>query len=211
MKRRSSDIREGPEDLIASIQFDQWVMALGAPECAVVSHLDGDHDPARCTLCATPIIINAHSPTRGLTLKVAPDTCGRYAGLNFWLLDRLRINAQPDLKCTKFHADWWYICSKEAGILFIGDLDYPEIPAIPAVVDYINARRPLDAVLLPSYGGINPPAHRIPQGLKPTAMAEAIASVAQSLKNEGLKVGGLPHPVPAPWTDFCFIRTRLRG
>jgi hypothetical protein len=201
------DLNEELNDLVASIQFDQWILVLGAPRCTVVSHLDEDHDPTKCAFYATPLVINSHAPTKGLTLKVDPDTCELHGGLCFWLLDKLRVDAQrPYVRCTKFHAEWWYICSKKVGLLFIGDLDYPEIAVIQTIVDYIRSRRPLNAVLLPSYGGINHPYHKVPEGGRPTLMADSIASVVRSLKKLGIKVGGLPHPIEADWSDFPFTR-----
>jgi hypothetical protein len=45
------------------------------------------------------------------------------------------VDAQkPYVRCTNFHAEWWYICSKKVGLLFIGDLDYPEIAVIQGAV-----------------------------------------------------------------------------
>jgi len=198
--------------LVASIQFDQWIMVLGAPRCTVVSHLDEDHDPF-LTRNTPPIIINGRMLSSRskinstLFYTVDPSAPAIHSGMVFWLTEDIRNKCQNIIK--NFHADWWYIHSKTSGLLFVGDLNYPEIPVIPIVVKYIKTYRPLDAVLLPSYGGINPPAHHIPEDVGPTVMADAIATVAQNLKKEGIKVGGLPHPVPAPWSDFEFLRLPL--
>jgi len=203
------DLNEELNDLVASIQFDQWILVLGAPRCTVVSHLDEDHDPF-LTRNTPPIIINSKklrsrpNINSALFYAVDPKIPAIYKGMVFWLTENIRNECQNIIK--NFHADWWYIRSKTSGLLFIGDLYYPEVPVIPMVVKYIRDYHPLDTVLLPSYGGINPPTHNIPEGFRPTAMADAIAELALKLKKEGIKVGGLPHPVPAPWSDFDFVR-----
>jgi len=201
--------------LISNIQFDHWVVVGATPVCTVMSHPDVDHHPQYCMMYSPPIVVSNRfsDVVSGSIVKVWPDSYERYDGMFFWLLHRVLIDAQkPNVFRDVFHADWWYITDSESGLLFIGDLYYPEVKVIELTANYIveRAGRPLDVVLLPSYGGVAPPLHEVPAGSEPTLLAGEIGEVAERLKAAGVKVGGLPHPVKPSWSDFDFIKLPAR-
>lgn len=94
---------------------------------------------------------------------------------------------------------------KNTGILFIGDIDYPEVNVIKQMITFIRKSRPLDAVLLPSFGGVKD-GHGLPKGAPPTLLSSSVEQLAMDIKKMGIMVGALPHPVPAAWSDFEFVR-----
>lgn len=85
----------------------------------------------------------------------------------------------------------------------------PGIQTIKDLCYYIveRASRPLDAVLLPSYGGVSHPYHEVPPDSNPKLLADTIEKVAKELKaGLNVKLGGLPHPVTAVWSDYEFVK-----
>jgi len=81
-------------------------------------------------------------------------------------------------------------------VLFVGELDVADISVLFKLLELMPH---LDAVLLPSYGGINPPAHgsNFRDELK-----DKITTLAVSAKNKGRLVYALPHPVVPDWAEF---------
>lgn len=199
--------------MLSSVQFDHWILTGTHPSsCTVMSHADRDHHPQYCAVYQPPIIVGkrfSHTVT-GMKIEVQPDSYTKIKGIFFWLMDKARIRAQqPDMRIrTSFHSDWWYITdSKTAGILFIGNLDYPELPVVSSLSKYIltAAQRPLSAVMLPSYGGLKPLLHGLPENAEPHLLSDSVQRVAEELKTMRLKVAGLPHPINPSWSDFEFL------
>ncbi|MDV3293936.1 MAG: hypothetical protein LYZ70_06665 [Nitrososphaerales archaeon] len=211
MNGKPGEQSNGVHAILAKIQFDHWVIIGAAPICSLMSHSHSDHHPEECSVYQTPIVASTRQVELGRVhtnnLPVASDNYQKYDKLYFWYLDRTRMNAQSEPKLRRFHADWWYVTDGDAGLLFIGDLDLEEIPAIEDTVNYVMnaAQRPLSAVLLPSYGGIKA-THGVPADADPQLLSREVAKLAKKLGEKGLRVGGLPHPVRAPWSDLDFQR-----
>jgi len=211
MESKPGEQPNGVYTILTKIQFDHWVIIGAAPICSLMSHSHSDHHPELCSVYHDPIIASTRQVEQGrvhtINLPVASDSYQKYGGMYFWNLDKIRIKAQAQLKLKKFHTDWWYITDGDVGVLFIGDLDLQEIPVIEETVNYIMkvAQRPLNAVLLPSYGGIKG-THGVLVDADPQLLSREVAKLVKKLKEKGLRVGGLPHPIRAPWSDFDFQR-----
>jgi hypothetical protein len=183
-----------------------------------MSHDDTDHNPETCESHIQPIIVGRRFARDLQTsyLEVSPNGSVRYEGITFSLNYSKQLEVQRNTpQVRRFHCDWWNISSEKSqiGILFIGNLDFPEVQVIEPFVDYIVERsgRPLNAILLPSYGGVSAGLHQIPQGASPLALQQSIEKVVDSIiksKHSHLKFGALPHPIDASWSEFQFLRLR---
>ena len=184
-----------------------------------MSHDDIDHNPETCQSFVSPIIVGSRFVTDLKTqyLEVRPNGGVRYGDITFWLNYPKQIEVQgTNVQIRRFHSDWWYVldAKSKTGVFFIGNIDFPEINVIEPFVDYILniSGRPLNAVLLPSYGGVSPGLHRVPQVANPSALQESIENAVKSIKakHKDLRFGALPHPIDAPWSDFQFQRLPIR-
>src|SRR5208283_2582004 len=197
-------------DILRSIQFDHWIMIGSTPKISLMSHDHQDHNPQLCVSYPTPIIVSQRFASRmtGDIVSIPQDTFWPVGNFLFYSFVSARLNLQGrDPQCTSFHSDWWFVTSTRypVGILFIGELDYPEVPVVKLLIDYVlKSGRPLNAVLLPSYGGIT--THRVSSHAGPRDLSTAIEGVAKNAKQKGLTAGGLPHPIRPAWTDLEFLR-----
>jgi len=210
------------ETLLAEIQFDRWVFGFPT-KFTVVSHGHVDHDPIRHInglefdfpeplifgeryanawvrhqefarkRVEGPVRFPAHYPLRdGVSVRVkgvkitclGPNTVAKYVGIQ---------------GKVQLHADWWLLATRKLLVLFVGELNLPEIP----LLDRLLHSPQIDAVLLPSYGKIEPPKHGVS---KPEELAEAVKNLALQLKARGKSVYALPHPVTPDWALKSAIR-----
>jgi len=189
--------------LVGSIQFDRWVF--GFPTLFTIkSHEDEDHDPLRSTFdFPEPLVYsdNCIPGKRGIRkaswsgfyisdgtsavvkrvklTPVGPRTLSRLTGIQVW----------------KLHAFWWFVATKDALLLFVGDLYAHEIALLEKLLDAVSN---LDALLLVSYGGMNPPSHGV--AYRDQLMVE-LGTLAEAEKRKGRIVYALPHPLVPKWAE----------
>lgn len=216
MTHRRTSVRPGGQstkhlvDILSSIQFDHWILSGSTPDISLMSHADKDHNPQECVSYPSPIIVAQRNigELTGDIISIPQDTFWQVGNLLFYYFVSARIRLQhASPPYTDFHSDWWYVISSKypVGLLFVGDLDYPEIPILEHLIEYVlKSGRPLHAILLPSYGGVT--THKVPSNADPRALGSTIGSLAQTARANGLKLGALPHPITATWTDFEFLR-----
>lgn len=201
--------------LLRAIQFDHWILTGSTPRISLMSHDDEDHNPQKCVSFPTPIVASQKFAGRltGDIVSVPPDTFWPVGDLLFYSFESARINLHGENpQCTKFHSDWWYLTSAKypLGVLFVGELDYPEVPVLKQLVEYVEkSGRPFNALLLPSYGGVT--THRVPPEAGAKGLSAAIEDAVRRAKRNGLLVGGLPHPLRPAWTDLEFLRLPQRS
>lgn len=201
------------------LQFDHWVIPSASPLCSLMSHDDFDHNPGTCESFVPPIIVGSRFARDLQTqyTEVRPNGSERFGGITFWLNYNRQLQVQGiNPRISRFHSDWWYVSDEKSkvGILFIGNIDFPEVAIIEPFVDYIldTAKRALNAILLPSYGGVAAGLHGVPEGANSLALQQSIENVVKSIKakRNGLRFAALPHPINASWSDFQFQRLRIR-
>ncbi len=206
-------------NLLTMIQFDHWLLPSASPVCSLMSHDDVDHNPETCTSCVQPVIAGSRfaKDLQSQYVEVRPNGSAKHHGITFWLNYNKLIEVQGSSpQVRRFHSDWWYVLDdrSHAAVLFLGNLDFPEVPVIKPYVDYIldRARRPLSAILLPSYASVSAGLHRVPDGEDHFALQKSIENVVTSLKvkRKDLRFGGLPHPVEASWSDYQFQRFPIK-
>lgn len=110
------------------------------------------------------------------------------------------ISRLTGLTVSHLHACWRIISTKRLLILFVGELDAPETPMLSKLLDGIPN---MDAVLLPSYGGVNPPARNSSYR---DQLKNEITALAVKEKRKGRLVYALPHPVLPDWAELCARR-----
>lgn len=194
-------------NLLRAIQFDRWVLVGGTPQISVMSHGDIDHNPQLASMPhAKPIAVTVRFRF-SVTGDVGTDrficeydVLNLLKGFSLYPLKRVR---ERFTEYRDFHADWWFITDRKASVLFIGELDYPEVELVKSLIKYISdvGRKP-DVVLLPSYGGVI--THKVPER-SPQALQSSIRKLALQLKSEKFLLGALPHPIGADWSDFEFV------
>jgi len=187
--------------LVGSIQFDRWVF--GFPTLFTVkSHEDQDHDPLKSNFDFPEPLVYSDNCTPGkrgikktvyssiyvgdgtsavvkrvkLT-PVGPRTLSRLIGVHVWRL----------------HAFWWFVATKDVLLLFVGDLYCDEIPLLRRLLEAVPN---LDALLLVSYGGLNPPSHGV--GYRDQMVVE-LGDLAEREREKGRVVYALPHPLVPRW------------
>jgi len=175
-------------------------------DVAVVSHDDLDHwhrNFYRKDLVLVPWRIRIPKPFRNLR-NILRVYCSQRVGkislscVDWWILRNYFRRPPP-----KPHAFWWLASSHGATVLFIGDMDVEDVETARIFVRYMfNQRRPLHAVLLPSFGGVRGHGSAYAREL-----LESIDNLAHELHGKcGLKVGAMPHPIAADWADYNAVR-----
>ncbi len=198
----SNSSREEIEKLLGSIQFDRWIF--GYPtRFTLTSHCHTDHDPLASSFdFPEPLIYSKnYTPKKSVNALMLNDGDREKIGGTFVsALGPKTLSRLTGLTITRLHACWWIISTKKLLILFVGELDAPEIPMLSKLLDNIPN---MDAVLLPSYGGINPPAHR---SSFRDELKNGIALLSRKEKEKDRFVYALPHPVIPDWAGLCARR-----
>jgi len=203
------EVRDEVDRLVGSIQFDRWLF--GFPTLfTIVSHGHQDHDPFKGAMgFPEPLVFGSKfkerfvERVREMTRGRLPDHFSLSDG-DFTTIKRVRVRCLgresiARLSCVEvewFHADWWVFSTKRVMVLFVGELDGPELPALSSLLDRVPN---LDAVLLPSYGRMEDlRRHRLAD---PDQLRREVAEIAEKERGKGRLVYGLPHPVIPGWAD----------
>lgn len=198
----SANNREEIEKLLGSIQFDRWIF--GYPtRFTLASHCHTDHNPLESSFDFPEPLVHSRNYTPKKTVNALMLNDGdreKIGGTYVSALGPKTITRLTGLTVPHLHSCWWIISTKRLLILFVGELDAPETPVLSKLLDNIPN---LDAVLLPSYGGINPPAHN---STHRDQLKNEIASLAVKEKEKGHLVYALPHPVLPDWAGLCARR-----
>jgi L-ascorbate metabolism protein UlaG (beta-lactamase superfamily) len=197
--RKLSVKGESVEELIGGIQFDRWIF--GYPtRFTLISHGHTDHDPLASSFnFPQPIIYcpKTYTPKRNANaLRLQDGEKEKIGDIIVSALGSKTLTRLTGLTISRLHACWWIISTKKLLVLFVGELDVADISVLSKLLELIPH---LDAVLLPSYGGINPPAHG---SSFRDELKDKIATLAISAKNKGCLVYALPHPVVPDWAEF---------
>jgi hypothetical protein len=193
--------------LISSIQFDRWIF--GFPTLfTVVSHRDADHDPLRSIFNYPEPLIYSDNYTpkpvfgrRSLSfIYIQEGNSEIVRSVKVTPVLRRTLSRLLGIRVYRLHACWWFLATKEFLILFIGELDAPEIPILSKLLDKVQG---LDALLLPSYGGMNPPAHQVAYR---DELKVEVAKLAKRERAKGRALYGLPHPVIPEWAEMSAQR-----
>lgn len=194
--------RDEIERLIGSIQFDRWIF--GYPtRFTLTSHGHTDHDPLESSFDFPEPLVHSRNyvPQKSVNALLLND--GEREKVNGTFVSALgpkAVSRLTGLAVPRLHACWWIISTKRLLVLFVGELDAPEIPILNKLLDNIPN---MDAVLLPSYGGINPPAHRTSFR---DELKNEITTLVKKEKEKDRFVYALPHPVLADWAVLCARR-----
>lgn len=199
------------EDLLGSVQLDRWTFR-GWNPIAIVSHVHSDHDPtvANCSLRPEKILIHErffaglHNPS-GISVVSTPSRRGQRIFSNsrgYPFLGRdIEGEFGIDVPAGGLHAAWWIF--KKDGVLsiFAGDLNVLDVKVMRDLSEKLEP----EIVVLPSYGEIKGGRHGTAY---PGELKEKVAMLAETLRNRGIGVWGLPHPVTPEWADrvaqrFC--------
>jgi hypothetical protein len=196
------------ESILASVQWDRWKFMLSAKklckqDVAVVSHSHLDHwatnlvqkdvvmVPAEVTVPRQ--LLNARNILRvSYSAKVRP--------LHLIKLGAREIAAFVRNESIRHvHASWWIIDSQKTRVLFIGDLDAPDVGAVRAFVGRAYEQDlKVQGTILPSYGGVS--THR---AREPTQLSETVTKLAYALHDVyRIRMAALPHPIEAEWADY---------
>lgn len=196
------------ESILASIQWDTWKFYLSSKQLlnqniAVVSHEHLDHWGANFSELDTVLVPEG--------IKV-PEQFGRAKNIvyvdNFFKTKKLVFTHFGPKTLGRFlkeqlfgtHSRWWLVRYSNYRVLFVGDLDRADILTLENfVMKAMKMGKALSAVLLPSYGLTNEHG---------TGIRKALFEVADKLRSTGIKIGGLPHPIDAPWADWNAVRSR---
>ncbi len=189
---------------LRSVQLDHWSFG-GLQKVGVVSHTHIDHDPtaAQCTFVPEEIFVHdlhyssIRDPTRTTVKAVSPRRGRRISGRVYGyplLADDLRRAFNITPPGGYLHSAWWIFREGNRTAIFIGELDASEVNLIPNIVEIVKPA----VIILPSYGGIKDGKHRTSH---PDELANKVARIAEILKDSGISVWGLPHPVTPPWAD----------
>ena len=197
------------ENLIVSIQFDRWVFGFPT-RFTIVSHKHKDHDPFSGSISFPEPLIFGEKFRERFAQRVSeirrgklPDHFNLSDG-DFTTIKNVRVrclghNSVFRLSRTEtdfLHADWWVLSTKKIMVLFVGELDGAELPALSKLLE---EAKELDALLLPSYGKIeNFNTHRLSD---PEQLQREIAELAERERRKGRAVFALPHPVIQKWCD----------
>lgn len=190
------------EKLIGGIQFDRWIF--GYPtRFTLASHCHTDHDPLESSFDFPEPLVHSrnYTPKKSVNALILNDGDREKIGGTFVsALGPKTLSRLTGLTISRLHAYWWIISTKKFLILFVGELDAPEISILSKLLDNIPN---MDAILLPSYGGINPPAH---YASFRNQLKNEIALLAKREKEKGRLVYALPHPISPDWAGLCARR-----
>jgi len=194
--------------LISDIQFDRWIF--GFPRFfTLVSHGHMDHDPFRGSMSfPEPIIFGwwfrerFAEVIRETVRGKLPDHFSLSDG-DFVTVSRIRarclgrrsIIRLTGIEIDQLHADWWVLSTKKFLILFVGELDGPELPILSKLLDEASN---IDAVMLPSYGGMNQQHHRLTDSEQ---LRREVEKIARREVEKDRFLYALPHPVVPEWAD----------
>ena len=202
--------RDEVDRLVGNIQFDRWIF--GVPtRFTVVSHGHEDHDPFRGAMSfPEPLIFGWKfkerfaERVREMIKGKLPDHFNLSDG-DFTTVGRVRVRClgrESIIRLSRvdvewFHADWWVLSTKRVVVLFVGELDGPELPALSGLLDEVSN---IDAVMLASYGRIKDMyRHRLTD---PEQLQREVAEIAERERERGRLVYALPHPVVPRWADM---------
>jgi len=187
--------------LISSIQFDRWIFGFPT-RFTLVSHKDRDHDPLQSSLSfPEPLIYSDNYTPTGSARRIYRNT---YVGdgtplrvkkTNVTPIGPKTLSRLTGTQVWSLHAFWWFIATKEHLVLFVGDLYVSEIPLLATLLEKVPN---LDALVLVSYGGMNPPTHGVKYR---DQLKNEIAAIAKREKMKGRIIYGLPHPLIPDWAD----------
>jgi len=194
--------------LVSDIQFDRWIF--GFPRFfTLVSHGHMDHDPFRgCMSFPEPIIFGwkfrerfaevARETVRGKLpdhFSLSEGDFVSVARIRVRCLGRGSVMRLTGIEIDRLHADWWVLSTKKFLILFVGELDGPELPILAKI---LNEASNIDAVILPSYGGMSRQHHRLTD---PDQLRREVGKTAKREREKGRLVYALPHPISPEWAD----------
>jgi glyoxylase-like metal-dependent hydrolase (beta-lactamase superfamily II) len=197
------------ERILASVQWDRWIFPISFSKpinlvnqkVAVISHEHRDHwiGTERAELVLYPKEV--HPPYYGRSLLPVGEYPERIDKLVFVKLNKRRIERLIGKAIPRPHAFFWLIDGswrgEDARILFVGDMNLSDVRTVQEVVEKITSSTFLNAVILPSFGGVNG------HGGTNLLLALAVDELARELKEEyKIMVNALPHPVPAKWATY---------
>jgi hypothetical protein len=187
---------------IGSIQFDRWVFGFPT-RFTLVSHGDRDHDPLESSFRFPEPLIHSgnYIPRKSVNGWMLRDgDRDKFEGVVVSALGPRTVSRLTGVKVSWLHACWWMLSTKKLLVLFVGELDGPEVPLLAKLLENLAN---VDAILLPSYGGINPPAHRVSHR---DQLKNEVALLAEKERKKGRFVYALPHPVLPDWSERCARR-----
>lgn len=172
-------------------------------DVAVISHGHRDHWATNLTQKDIVLVPRAtHIPEKygGLRNILCVDNGERIGKLWFACLRPQTVASITRSSLSRLHSCWWLVSKKgNAQTLYVADVDVQDVDHILRFTDAMLERnRPLEAVVLPSYGGM-----RNVHGTENTKLSETIGSLAFILKDVySLTLASLPHPISVDWADY---------
>jgi L-ascorbate metabolism protein UlaG (beta-lactamase superfamily) len=207
-QRLPPKVLEAVMSILASVQWDKWRFMLPAKpllklDVAVVSHSHADHwHPNFWTKDVVVMPDETIAPVQYGGLRNIIKVGGSPASLGPIRMVNLNATAIASVVgqfVPRPHANWWFVSTRNAGILFVGDVNIADLATMRHFIKLCPSFDfHVEAVLLPSYGGV-----RTHGAGEPAALAREIASVADELRRtHEVLIGALPHPIGAGWSDF---------
>lgn len=181
-------------ELLSKIMYDQWTFS-GFCRLGVVSHTHEDHDPSNLEPMwvpeeiYTPVFFQQVHHPEATAVKVVKGKEGRRLNRDCrgWPLGYQAVNKILGAeKNEPTHAAWWVLRASGRVVLFVGELDAPEVSVLEELADVAKP----DILIVPVYGDIQEGEHRTKY---PSELREKINEFAKKWADEGNEIWALPH------------------
>ncbi len=201
---------ESVMSILVSVQWDRWRFMLPAKpllklDVAIVSHGHLDHwgtNFPQKDFVLVPEKVRIPKCFVNLRNLLKVEKLEAFKGLSFTLLERRALSSFLRYPVQPPHAYWWLATYLGTCVLFVGDANMADVETLHKfAVRALDAGVPLKGVLLPSFGGTT-----MHGTFAQTELGNAIKELACELASLNMAIGGLPHPIEAPWADFNAVK-----